>query len=681
MARLNGSEQSEIIRRKSEYMPPPSFANWLIGRPLRTADAPHQAIGKALGLAVFASDALSSTGYATQEVLGVLAAAGAVAYGYVFPIALAIVILLAIVTVSYEQTVHAYPGGGGSYIVARDNLGELPAQAAGTALLTDYILTVAVSVSSGIAQVVSAYPLLFPFRVPLAISAVMLIMLMNLRGVKESGRAFALLVYFFIGMMVINVVAGLVRLMDGTLEIVGDTPVPTFEVAAAITPFLLMHAFANGTTAMTGVEAISNGITAFKEPRSRNAGITLIWMSSILAFLFLGISFLTVHVHPVFSEHETVISQLSRTVFAGRNLLYTATIWSTTIILILAANTAFAGFPRLGAIIAADGFLPRQFTFRGSRLVYSNGIVVLAVIACALMILFQASVTRLIPLYAIGVFLSFTLSQAGMARRAWRSGHLRPGEEISRPGSVIRFERNWTLRMFVNAFGALCTATVVVLFALTKFLEGAWIVLILIPLLISLFFAIRRHYSSVARATTLVGFGGLPARRVRHRVIMPISGVHQGTLEGLRYARALSDDVTAVHVSIDPAETDRVQSEWLSWGEGTRLVILDSPYRLFLEPLLRYLESIINSKQPNEIVTIVVPQFVPTKQWHNALHMRTADLLRKELLTRSGVVVTDVPYSLQGNGHVHMALRGEVNVNPVSSSVQLEDETDKTSIE
>ncbi len=681
MSDINGSEQSEIMRRKSDYMPPPSFANWLIGRPLRTADAPHQAIGKALGLAVFASDALSSTGYATQEVLGVLVAAGTIAYGYVLPIAVAIVILLAIVTISYEQTVHAYPGGGGSYIVARDNLGELPAQTAGTALLTDYILTVAVSVSSGIAQVVSAYPILFPFRVPLAVSAVMFIMLMNLRGVKESGRAFAALVYFFIAMIAINVAVGVVRLLDGTLETVTDTPVPTFEVAAAITPFLLMHAFANGTTAMTGVEAISNGITAFKEPRSRNAGITLIWMSSILASLFLGISLLTAHIHPVFSEHETVISQLSRTVFDGRNLLYTATIWSTTIILILAANTAFAGFPRLGAIIAADGFLPRQFTFRGSRLVYSNGIVVLAVIACTLMILFQASVTRLIPLYAIGVFLSFTLSQVGMARRAWRSGHLKPGQEIVRPGSVIRFEQNWKLRMFVNAFGALCTAAVVVVFALTKFLEGAWIVLILIPLLISLFFAIRRHYKNVARATTLVGFGGLPARRVRHRVIMPIEGVHQGTLEGLRYARALSDDVTAVHVSIDPVETDKVQNEWLAWGEGTRLVILDSPYRLFVEPLLRYLEGIILSKQPNEIITIVVPQFVPTKQWHNALHMRTADLLRRELLTRSGVVVTDVPYSLQGNGHVHMALRGEVNVEPVPGSLRLEDERDKTVVE
>ncbi len=654
MSDLNGSPQSEITRRTSDYRPPRSFSNWLIGRPLQTADAPHQTIGKAIGLAVFASDALSSTGYATQEILGVLAAAGSIGYGYVFPISIAIVALLVIVTASYEQTIHAYPGGGGAYIVARDNLGELPAQMAGTALLTDYVLTVAVSVSSGIAQVVSAYPVLFPFRVVLATGAVLFMMVLNLRGVKESGRALAGLVYFFIGTMAVNVIGGLIRLSTGTLDTVVDAPLATFEgTAAALTPFLLMHAFANGTTAMTGVEAISNGITAFKEPRSRNAGITLIWMSAILGFLFLGISVITGGVHAVFSEHETIISQMSRTVFGGRNLIYLATIWSTTIILILAANTAFAGFPRLGALVSADGFLPRQFAFRGSRLVYSNGIVALAVIACLLIILFQASVSRLIPLYAIGVFLSFTLSQAGMARRSWRLKDLKPREELRQARSVLRHDRHWKLRMLVNAFGALCTATVVVIFALTKFREGAWVVLILIPGLIWLFFSIHRHYVSVASNLTLAGFSGLPARHGRHRVIMPISGVHQGTLQGLRYARLLSEDVTAVHVCIDPAEAEKVQKTWLIWGEGTRLVILDSPYRVFIEPLLGYLQGIIESKQPNETITIVVPQFIPAKSWQNALHMRTAELLRNELLSKSGVVVIDVPYRLVENGKVH----------------------------
>ena len=647
MSDLEGSNSSEIMRRTSDYTPPRSFSHWLIGRPLQTADAPHQAIGKAIGLAVFAADALSSTGYATQESLGVLAAAGTVAMGYLFPISIAIVVLLAIVSISYEQTIHAYPGGGGAYIVARDNLGELPAQIAGTALLTDYVLTVAVSVSSGIAQVVSAYPELFNYRVWMAVGAVLFMMLVNLRGVKESGTFFALPAYFFISMMFLNLGTGLFRYLTGTLGPVVNPPAASVVTSlTTITPFLLLHAFANGTTAMTGVEALSNGVTAFKEPRSRNAGITLIWMSVILGLLFLGVSFLTGKISAIFSEHETVISQLSRTVFGGRDLIYLATIWATTIILIMAANTAFAGFPRLGALIGADGFLPRQLAFRGSRLVYSNGIIALAVIACALIILFRASVTHLIPLYAIGVFLSFTLSQAGMARRAWKAGRLGRGEQVKEPGSVVKYRADWKFRMLINGFGALCTAVVVIIFATTKFREGAWIVLVLTPLLVMLFFSIHRHYQRVAHRLNLEGFKGLPARRTRHRVIMPISGVHQGTLEGLRYARLLSDDVTAVHVSLEPEETEGVQKKWLTWGEGTRLVVLDSPYRLFLEPLLRYLQGIIDARQPNETITIVVPQFIPSRVWHNALHMRTADVLRSELLSRSGVVVTDVPYRL-----------------------------------
>jgi amino acid transporter len=646
MAEIDGSEHTEVIHRTSDYTPPRSLAHYLIGRPLQTADAPHQAIGKAIGLAVFASDALSSTAYATQEILGVLAAVGTLAYGFVFPISLAIVALLAIVVISYEQTIHAYPGGGGAYIVARDNLGELPAQIAGAALMMDYILTVSVSVSSGIAQIVSAYPGLLQYRVWLAAAAVMFIMVMNLRGVRESGLAFAVPAFFFIGIMALTVGAGLFRVATGTLGTVVDPPHAVAATLTAITPFLLLHAFSNGTTALTGVEAISNGVTAFKEPRSRNAGITLIWMAVILAGLFMGISFLTGQIHGVFSDEETIISQLSRTVFGGRGLLYTATIWGTTIILILAANTAFAGFPRLGALIGADGFLPRQLAFRGSRLVYSNGIVALALLASVLIIMFRASVSHLIPLYAIGVFLSFTLSQAGMARRSWKSGRVVPGQEVQEVGSVLRHTKGWQARLFANAFGALCTAVVVMIFAATKFREGAWIVLVLTPLLVLLFFGIHRHYKSVASRLTLDGFKGLPSQRKRHRVIVPISGVHQGTLEGLRYARLLSDDVTAVHVSLEPQETEKVQKKWLTWGEGTRLVVLDSPYRLFIEPLLKYLQGIIDVRQPHETITIVVPQFIPAKAWHNALHMRTAEVLRSELLSRSGVVVTDVPYRL-----------------------------------
>jgi amino acid transporter len=643
------NNQTEIMRRESDYKPPRSLSHWFIGRPLSTADAPHQTIGKKVGLAVFASDALSSTAYATQEILGVLAVvSGGMAVGYVFPVSLAIVALLIIVTISYEQTIHAYPGGGGAYIVARDNLGEGPAQTAGAALLTDYILTVAVSVSSGIAQIVSAYPDLYPYRVWLAVGAVMLVMFINLRGVKESGTAFAIPTYFFIILMLTTVGYGMFRYLTGSLGVVVDPPeLHVLHTVGVLTPFIILHAFANGTTALTGVEAISNGITAFKEPRSRNAGITLIWMSIILGSLFLGISYLTGQIGAIFSEQETIISQLARTVFNGRGLPYLALIWGTTVILIMAANTAFADFPRLGALHAGDGFLPKQLTFRGSRLVYSNGIVTLAIIACLLIIIFQASVTKLIPLYAIGVFLSFTLSQAGMARRWWKAGHLKEGEKIIEPGSTLTYEKGWQYKMVVNGFGAVCTAIVMVVFAVTKFREGAWVVLILTPVLVKIFFTIHHHYKDLAAHLTLDNFNGLPARQTRHRVIMPVSGVHQGTLEALHYATLLSNDVTAVHISLDPSETEKVQKKWKSWGDGTRLVILDSPFRLFVEPLLEYLEDIIEHRQPNETITIVVPQFMPSKRWHYALHMRTAEVLRQELLSKHGVVVTDVPY------HVH----------------------------
>jgi amino acid transporter len=642
------NDQTEIMRRQSEYKPPRSLSHWLIGRPLSTADAAHQTIGKAVGLAVFASDALSSTAYATQEILGVLTVAGTAAFGYVFPISIAIVILLLIVTVSYEQTIHAYPGGGGAYIVSRDNLGESYAQVAGAALLMDYILTVAVSISSGVAQIVSAYPALDPYRVELAVAAVFLIMLINLRGVKESGAAFAVPTYFFVVMMFITVGTGLFRYFTGSLGTVIDPPeVQLVHTVAPITAFLLLHAFANGTTALTGVEAISNGITAFKEPRSRNAGVTLIWMSVILGTLFISISYLTGKIGGVFSEEETIISQLARTIFDGRGPMYLATLAATTVILLMAANTAFADFPRLGALAAGDSFLPRQLTFRGSRLVFSNGIATLSVIASILIILFKASVTLLIPLYAIGVFLSFSLSQTGMALRWRKIGKLKEGEQIVETGSVLRPDKKWRFKMFVNSFGAVCTAIVMVVFAVTKFREGAWIILIIIPLLVSLFFTIHRHYKNVAAHLTLDKFKGLPARQTRHRVILPVAGVHQGTLDALRYAKLLSDDVTAVHISLDSAETEKVLRKWKTWGDGTRMVILDSPFRLLIEPLLVYLEEIISQRQPNETITIVVPQFMPSKRWHQALHMRTANVLRQELLNKHGVVVTDVPY------HVH----------------------------
>jgi len=644
---MTAQQQEAGSNRRPTAQPRRTWQTWLIGRPLPTADAPHQTIGRTIGLAVFASDALSSTAYATEEILVVLAAAGTIAFGYAFPIALGIVGLLTVVTISYQQTIHAYPGGGGAYIVARDNLGELPAQVAAAALLTDYILTVAVSVSSGVAQIVSAYPAILPYRAALAVGMVLVIMMVNLRGVRESGRAFAIPTYFFLAMMFLSLGTGLFRLALGTLGGVADPPpLHALEAVAAVTPFLILHAFSSGTTALTGVEAISNGITAFKEPRSRNAAITLVWMAVILGLLFLGITYLTVHVGALPSEAETVISQLFRTVFDGRGAFYLMAIAATTVILIMAANTSFAGFPRLSALVAGDGFLPRQFTYRGSRLVYSRGIAALAAVASLLVVLFNASVTALIPLYAIGVFLSFTFSQAGMARRWWKMGHLAPGKEVQERGSTLRYDARWQLKMLINGLGALFTAVVTLVFAVTKFSDGAWLVIFTTPVLVGVFFAIHRHYRELARNLSLEDYGVPPMGR-RNRVILPISGVHRGTLAALRYARSLSDDVTAVHVTIDPEEAERVRGKWETWGEGVRLVILDSPYRLLLEPLLAYIEEILSRRQPNDTVTIVVPQFVPRRWWHNLLHTQTALLLRLALLFRPGLVITDVPYHVE----------------------------------
>jgi len=636
-----------VLRRSTVDKPPRTLSTWLIGRPLSTADAPHQAIGKAIGLAVFAADALSSVAYAPQETLVILAAAGTQAFGYAVPIAIAVTILLAIVTISYRQTVYAYPGGGGAYIVARDNLGEVAAQTAGAALLVDYILLAAVAMSSGVAQIVSAYPPLYPYRVELAVVILFLIMTVNLRGVREAGITFAIPNYFFLAMTFLMVGVGFFRYLTGTLGMVADPP--KMEIGVALQPvtfFLLLRAFSNGTTALTGVECISNGITAFKEPRSRNAAITMIWMSLILGTLFLGISYLLYQIGAVPSEEETVISQLARTVYGGRGILYLGTIIGTTIILFLATNTAFADFPRLSALHAGDGFLPRQLTYRGSRLVYSRGIVTLGLVAAGLVIVFRASVTALVPLWAIGVFLSFTLSQIGMARRWWKIGHLQPGQEVRERGSTLQYQPGWMTKLLINGFGAICTAVVTVIFAITKFLDGAWIVVILIPILVVGFFTIHRHYKNLAKHLSLKR-DGIRSQITRHRVILPMSGVHEGTIAALHYARLLSSDVTAVYVSIDPAEAETLRQKWDIWGEGVRLVILDSPYRTLLEPFLEYIEEILAQRQPKEVITIVVPQFVPRRWWHNILHAQTATWLRLALLFKPGIVITDVPYLVE----------------------------------
>jgi amino acid transporter len=642
-----------VLRRSREDNPPRSWMDYVIGRPLATADAPHQTIGKIVGLAVFASDALSSTAYATQEMLAILFAAGTIAFGYVFPISLVIASLLIIVTISYEQTIHAYSNGGGAYIVSRDNLGILPAMIAAAALLTDYVLTVAVSISSGVAQLVSAFPQVFPYRVWMAVVLVVFIMVVNLRGVRESGAIFAIPTYFFVIAMYLTVIVGLARYFLGPLGILGIAPLgivtdpPQVELAtqpvAAITLFLIVRAFTSGSAALTGVEAISNGIPAFKEPKSHNAGITLIWMAGILGSLLIAISFLAGHIHAVPSAEETVISQLARVAFNGRGFMYLATIIATTVILVMAANTSFADFPRLSALTANDGLLPRQLTYRGSRLVFSRGITVLALLASGLIVVFQASVTKLIPLYAIGVFISFTLSQSGMARRWWKIGHLKEGEEKQEIGSRLTYEKSWQIKMVINGFGAVCTAIVAVIFAIFKFDDGAWIIVIIIPMLVVMFTMINHHYNELAKRLSLEHYGA-PSRLVRNRVILPIGGVHRGTLAALRYAKTLSDDITAVHVTSDLDEALRIQSKWETWGEGVRLVIIESAYRRFMEPLLLYIDEIYQKRQPNEVITIVVPQFIPRTGWTNILHTNTAGTLRRMLIFRKGIVITNVPY-------------------------------------
>jgi amino acid transporter len=619
--------------------------HFLIGQPLATKEIPHQAISKVVGLAVFASDALSSTAYATEEILVVLAFAGTASLHLSFPIALAIAGLLIIVTVSYEQTIHAYPGGGGAYIVARDNLGELPAQIAGAALLSDYILTVAVSISSGIAQLTSAVPSLFSLRVELALAVILLMTIVNLRGVREAGQAFAIPTYFFLLMAFVTVGLGFFRYLTGSLSPVSGVEIITHDVLRPLTLFLILRAFSSGCTALTGIEAISNGITAFKDPKSQNAAVTLLWMSAILITLFLGITFLANQVHALPSDTETVVSQLARSILGQTSVPYFLMISSTTVILVMAANTSFADFPRLSALISADGFLPRQLSARGSRLVFSRGIVTLALFAALLVVFFQANVNALIPLYAIGVFLSFTLSQAGMAVRFSKIGALEAAKVIRTRDTVLQHDPRWRPKQALSLVGALVTGVVTVIFASTKFSQGAWIVVLLIPLLVLMFYRIHVHYTHVADQLSLENPSHQRLIR-RHRVIVPIGGVHQGVLLALNYALSLSADVTAVHVAISPEEAASIRAKWEKWGNGIRLVVIESPFRDTIGPLIEYIERIEGHQESDDMLTIVMPHFVSAKWWQTFLHNQTALAIRLAFLFRKSTVVADVPYRL-----------------------------------
>jgi amino acid transporter len=590
----------------------------------------HERLTKVKALAVFSSDALSSVAYGPEEVMLALILAGSAAASLAWPIGLAITALIIIVASSYYQTVHAYPSGGGSYIVAHDNLGQFPGLTAAAALLTDYVLTVSVSITSGVAALTSAFPTLYPYRISIALFFVAVIMILNLRGVRESGTIFAAPTYLFIISVLLLLGIGLFRWISAGMP-AALPPSLEHSVIQPLTVFLVLRAFSSGCTAMTGIEAISNGIPAFKQPESDNAGKTLIAMAALLATMFLGITFLTHQfgITPNEMTHETLTSQLGRTVFSGNSPLYFVLQVATTLILILAANTSFADFPRLSSILARDRYMPHQFSNLGDRLVFSNGIFTLALASSALIVIFGGETTRLIPLYAVGVFLSFTLSQTGMVVRWFR---LRTA--------------HWQIKAALNGVGAIVTGVVVIVIAASKFVLGAWIVIALIPIIIGFFLAVHRHYAQVAEQLSLKARGSLPPIR-RHRVIVPIADVHQGVIAALNYARAISDDVTAVYVEVNPDETAATERKWAEWGEGVRLVKLSSQYRSIIGPLIDYVDRIDDQHRRDQVVTIVLPQFVPARRWQNLLHNQSALLIRLAFLFRRDVMVTDVPFHLQ----------------------------------
>lgn len=628
----------------------------LIGKPLETDELPHQAISKPIGLAVFASDALSSTAYATQEMLIILSLAGgsAALFGLSIPLAIAISILLAIVTLSYRQTIYAYPNGGGAYIVARDNLGELPAQIAGAALLTDYILTVAVSISAGVEQITSGFQGLIPFRVEIAVGVIILMTIVNLRGVKESGRIFAIPTYFFLATMFLTLGIGFYRFITGTLGVVEGVEVMHHSVLEPLTLFLVLRAFSSGCAALTGIEAISNGITAFKQPRSHNAAVTLIWMSGILITIFLGITFLAHQIEAQPSEVETIISQLGRTVFGNGSLLYYLVLAGTALILLMAANTSYADFPRLAALHAGDGFLPRQLTYRGGRLVFAWGIVALAITASLLVIVAGASTTQLIPLYAVGVFLSFTISQAGMVVRLRKIGKMKPGEVIHGLETILEYDPHWRQHLIVSAIGAVCTGIVLMIFAITKFTSGAWFVVILIPTLVVIFFRIHHHYKNVARSLSLQGARPELNKRPVRTVIL-VDDVHAETVRMVDFANSLNHPWQAIHIGINPEKAMLVQQKWNERiGEG-ELIIIPSPYRLLAEPIQEHIRAIQNNT-PGCFVHVIMGHLAMDSFWEQALHQNSAFIFNIALSGMERVAVTSVPYQI----HHHEGHRQEL---------------------
>ncbi|MGB5059432.1 MAG: APC family permease, partial [Candidatus Promineifilaceae bacterium] len=610
----------------------------LLGTPFPTHNEIHERLDKKRGLAIFASDPISSNAYATEAIMSVLILLGSGALAMTLPIAMGIMTLVLLVIFSYIQTIMHYPDGGGAYTVAKDNLGTYPSLFAAAALLLDYILTVSVSVSAGVRAITSAFPGTYDYRVLMAITAVFLLTWINLRGVRESGTIFALPTYAFVGGVLLVVGMGLVR-FTGLFGV--PALVPQVHNVAAIQPvsqflfiWLVLRAFAAGCTALTGIEAISNGVQAFKPPEAKNAAKTMVAMGVIAMSLFVGITFLATHLNILPSESESVLSQMTRSV-AGGGVIYYWVQFFTMMILILAANTGYQDFPRLSSFLAKDGFMPRWMTHRGDRLVYSYGIVVLAFLASLLILVFQADEIAMLPLYALGVMLSFTLSQSGMVLLMGKIGKLKPGESFFTGVTTIHFEKGWPWKRLLNAVGAVTTAVVLVVLIVTKFTEGAWVIVLAVPLLIVFFRSISRHYGNVAESLSTRDLELADVTRpVANVLIVPVADIHRGTLYALQFAKTFSDDVRVISVVTSDQERERLIRRWNRFPEITKdmnLICIDYEYRDILTPLVEYIEKVNSTEFPDEVVTVVIPEFVSESIGSQFLHNQTANFLRFRL--------------------------------------------------
>ena len=604
---------------------------WLIGPPLPNQFLTQQCLNKARALAAFSPDALASIAYANQEIYLGLMVAGSLGLAYTWPIGAAITALLAVVALSYYQTIYGYPSGGGSYIVARANLGDVPGLLAAAALLVDYLLNAAVSLTSGVAAIASAFPELWPYRVVLALGLLVVITLLNLRGMREAGTFMAVPVYLFLGSYLFMLAYGL-----GRLALEGPTPLAQINLPAQqpVTLLLLLHTFSTGSTALTGVEAISNGVPAFRPPQARNAGRTLLVMAFLMGMLFLGSLGLTQFLGVVAGPQETILSALARRLF-DNGPLYFLIQFTTLGILAVAANTSFAGFPRLAAIMSQDGFMPRQFSSLGDRLAFSNGIWLLGGGTAVLIVLFNGDTHALIPLFAIGAFLAFTLSQTGMVIHWWRERG-----------------RGWTWKSLINGVGALVTATTVLIVCFSKFAEGAWITVLLIPLLVWGFWNIHTHFQHVSQELSLRGLPPSLKPAAPMRLVIPISGIHRGTVGAVTCAQGISKNVTAVYVEMNPGAGEKIRKEWESWWPDVPLVVIPSPYRSLVGPLLQYLDEADRLANDGQLAAVVLPEFVPSRWWQAFLHNQTAWLLKAALLYHRrrlnlARVIIDVPCHLQ----------------------------------